>query len=163
MRAYAIELFDSYAFFLVFLHVLGAFVWVGGMIAMRLAIHPMLQHIEEPKQRLARTLEAVKNLFHLVLPFIVLILLTGLVMGLAVGTPGTPMGMFVHIKEAIWSVMTVNYVLMVRRRNQAERLFLSGDLAGAKQSLAPLSGVMLPLNIFLGVLALAVGITLRGF
>lgn len=163
MRAFAIELFDQYAFFILFIHVLGAFVWVGGMIAMRFAIHPMLQHIEEPKQRLARTLEAVKNLFHLVLPFIVLILLTGLIMGLAVGTPGTPMGMFVHIKEAIWTVMTVNYTLMVRRRNEAERLFLSGDLAGAKQKLSPLPNVMLPLNIFLGVLALAVGISLRGF
>ena len=163
MRAFAIELFDNYAFFIVFIHVLGAFVWVGGMIAMRLAFHPALQHIEEPKQRLARTLEAVGNLFRLVLPFIVMILLTGLVMGLAVGAPGTETGTLVHVKEAVWTVMTVNYALMVRRRNEAERLFLSGDLAGAKQKLAPLPHIMLPLNIFLGVLALAVGIALRGF
>jgi uncharacterized membrane protein len=163
MREFAVELFTQYAFFLVFLHVLGAIVWVGGMIAMRIAIHPALQHIEDPKQRLARTLEMVRNLFTLVLPFILIILLTGLVMGLAVGGSGTPLGIFVHLKEAIWTVMTVNYALMVKRRNQAERHFVSGDLAGARETLAPLAKFMLPLNIFLGVLALAAGITLRGF
>ncbi len=163
MRAFAVEFFSDYAFYLVFLHVLGAFVWVGGMIAMRLAVHPALQHIDEPKQRLARTLEAVGNLFRLVLPFIVLILLTGFVMGMAVGTPGTLEGTVVHLKEAIWTVMTVNYALMVKRRNDAQRLFLGGDLAGAREKLAPLAKIMLPINIFLGVLALALGITLRGF
>ena len=163
MRAFAIELFDQYAFFIVFLHVLGAIVWVGGMIGMRIAVHPGLQHIEEPKVRLARTLEIVENLFRLVLPFIVLILLTGLVMGLAIGAEGSKVGIFVHVKEAIWTIMTVNYALMIRRRNQAERYFLSGDLAGARKTMEPLAKIMLPLNIFLGVLALAVGISLRGF
>ena len=163
MREFAVELFGDFGFFIIFFHVLGAIVWVGGMIGMRIAVHPGLQHIEEPRQRLARTLEIVRNLFTLVLPFIVVILLTGLVMGLAVGGSGTPLGMFVHIKEGIWTVMTINYALMVRRRNQAERLFLSGDLAGAKKTMEPLAKIMLPLNIFLGVLALAFGITLRGF
>ena len=163
MRAFAVELFTNYAFYIVFLHVLGAIVWVGGMIGMRLAVHPGLQHIEVPKQRIARTLEIVRNLFMLVLPFIVIILLTGLIMGLAVGAPGTDEGVMVHIKEAVWTGMTVNYILMVRRRNRAERLFLSGDLAGARQTMEPLAKVMLPANIFLGVLALAVGVALRGF
>ncbi len=163
MREFAVELFTQYAFFLVFLHVLGAIVWVGGMVAMRIAVHPALQHIEDPKQRLARTLEMVRNLFTLVLPFILIILLTGLVMGLAVGGSGTQLGLFVHLKEGIWTVMTVNYALMVKRRNQAERLFVGGDLAGARKTLSPLARFMLPLNIFLGLLALAVGIALRGF
>ncbi|WP_457595805.1 hypothetical protein [Hydrogenimonas sp.] len=163
MKALAIELFNQYAFFLVFFHVLGAIVWVGGMIGMRIAVHPGLQHIEDPKRRMARTLEIVRNLFVLVAPFIALILITGLVMGLAVGGSGTPLGVFVHAKEGIWTLMTLNYALMVVRRNRAERLFLSGDLAGAKAQMAPIPNLMLPINIFLGILALALGITLRGF
>ncbi|WP_457592317.1 hypothetical protein [Hydrogenimonas sp.] len=163
MREIAAELFGNYAFVIVFLHVLGAIVWVGGMVGMRIAVHPGLQHIDDAKVRLARTLEIVENLFRLVLPFIVLLLLTGLVMGLALGAEGSQSGMFVHMKEGIWTVMTLNYILMVRRRNQAERFFLSGDLAGAGKTMEPLAKVMLPLNIFLGLLALAAGIALRGF
>ncbi|WP_456451335.1 hypothetical protein [Hydrogenimonas sp.] len=163
MKAFAVELFTNYAFFIVFFHVLGAIVWVGGMIGMRIAVHPGLQHIEEPRQRMARTLEIVRNLFALVAPFIVLLLATGFVMALAVGGSGTPLGTFIHIKEGIWTVMALNYGYMVWRRNQAQRFFLSGDMAGAKAMMEPLARYLLPLNIFLGILALAFGITLRGF
>ncbi|WP_456403614.1 hypothetical protein [Hydrogenimonas sp.] len=163
MREFAVEIFNNYAFVILFLHVLGAIVWVGGMIGMRIAVHPALQHIEEPKVRLARTLEMVGNLFRLVLPFILLLLLTGLVMGLAYGAAGGKSAGLVHMKEAIWTLMTVNYALMVRRRNFAERCFVSGDLAGAKKALEPLAKMMLPLNILLGLVALAAGIALRGF
>ncbi|WP_456449597.1 hypothetical protein [Hydrogenimonas sp.] len=163
MKEMAVELFNDYAFFLVFLHVLGAIVWVGGMIGMRLAVHPGLQHIEDPKKRMARTLEIVRNLFALVLPFIVLILLTGLVMGLAVGAPGTELATVVYLKEAVWSIMTVNYGVMVYRRNVAERRFVSGDMAGAREMMEPIPNLMLPINIALGVLALVLGIYLRGF
>lgn len=163
MRELAVELFENYAFFIVFLHVLGAIVWVGGMIGMRLAVHPGLQHIEDPKVRLARTLEIVRDLFTLVLPFIVLILLTGLVMGLVVGVSGTEPATVVYLKEAVWVVMTLNYGMMVWRRNRAERFFVSGDLAGARATMAPIPNLMLPVNIALGVLALVFGIFLRGF
>ncbi len=163
MREFAAELFGDYAFVILFLHVLGAIVWVGGMIAMRIAVHPALQHIEDAKVRLARTLEMVGNLFRLVLPFIVLLLLTGLIMGLAVGSGGTKSGMFVHMKEGIWLIMTLNYAMMVRLRNRAERFFISGDLAGARKAMEPVAKFMLPLNILLGLIALAAGISLRGF
>ncbi len=163
MREFAAELFGDYAFVILFLHVLGAIVWVGGMIAMRIAVHPALQHIEDAKVRLARTLEMVGNLFRLVLPFIVLLLLTGLIMGLAVGSGDTKSGMFVHMKEGIWLIMTLNYAMMVRLRNRAERFFISGDLAGARKAMEPVAKFMLPLNILLGLIALAAGISLRGF
>jgi uncharacterized membrane protein len=163
MKEIAVELFNNYAFFLVFLHVLGAIVWVGGMIGMRLAVHPGLQHIEDPKRRMARTLEIVRNLFALVLPFIVLILLTGLVMGLAVGAPGTELATVVYVKEGVWLLMTANYAMMVYRRNTAERRFLSGDMAGAREMMAPIPNLMLPVNIARGGLAVVLGIYLRGF
>ncbi len=160
MKEMAAEFFGNYAFVIVFIHVLGAIVWVGGMIAMRVAVHPALSHIEDQKVRLARTLEAVRGLFALVLPFIVLLLLTGLVMALAIGSAG---GAVMHLKEGIWTIMTINYALMVRRRNLAERRFISGDLAGATELMGAISKYMLPANILLGVLALAAGVTLRGF
>ena len=163
MGEVVITIFAEYAFFILFLHVLGAFVWVGGMIAIRGAVHPSLQHIEDPKVRMARTLEIMQRLFMIVLPFIVILIITGGIMAIGMGFKGTPLYGMVHLKEAIWTIMTINYSLMFIRRNKAERLFISGDLAGAKELLLPIPNFMLPLNIALGVVALAVGITLRGF
>lgn len=163
MKEAVITIFADYAFFIVFLHVLSAFVWVGGMMAIRGAVHPSLQHIEDPKVRMARTLEIMQRLFMIVLPFIVILIITGGIMAIGMGFKGTPLYGMVHLKEAIWTIMTINYSLMFIRRNKAERLFISGDLAGAKELLLPIPNFMLPLNIALGVVALAVGITLRGF
>jgi len=163
MREAIITIFADYAFFIIFFHVLSAFVWVGGMIAIRGAVHPSLQHIEDPKVRMARTLEIMKRLVMIVLPFIVILIVTGGIMAVGMGFKGTPLYGMVHAKEAIWTIMTINYSLMFIKRNKAERLFISGDLAGAREILSPIPNIMLPLNIVLGIVALAVGITLRGF
>ncbi|RUM45629.1 MAG: hypothetical protein DSY46_02335 [Hydrogenimonas sp.] len=163
MKEAIITFFADNAFFVVFFHVLSAFVWVGGMIAIRGAVHPSLQHIDDPKVRLARTLEIMHRLFMIVMPFIIVLLVTGGMMAIGMGFKGTPLYGMVHVKEAIWTIMTINYTWMFIKRNKAERLFVAGDLAGAKAVLAPIPNVMLPLNIALGVVALAVGVTLRGF
>jgi len=163
MKEAIITFFADNAFFVVFFHVLSAFVWVGGMIAIRGAVHPSLQHIDDPKVRLARTLEIMHRLFMIVLPFIIVLLITGGMMAIGMGFKGTPLYGMVHVKEAIWTIMTINYTWMFIKRNKAERLFVGGDLAGAKAVLAPIPNFMLPLNIALGIVALAVGITLRGF
>lgn len=163
MKEAIVEFFGSYAFFILFFHVLSAFIWVGGMIAIRVAVHPSLQHIEDARIRLARTLEITQRLFNLVMPFVAILLITGGLMAVGMGFKGTPMYGYVHLKEAIWTVMAINYVWMVLKRNKAQRLYLSGDLAGAKATLSPIPNVMLPINVVLGVTALAVGITLRGF
>ena len=36
------EFFVNYGHILIFLHVLSAIIWVGGMIAMRVAVHPVI-------------------------------------------------------------------------------------------------------------------------
>jgi uncharacterized membrane protein len=163
MKEAIITFFADNAFFVVFFHVLSAFVWVGGMIAIRGAVHPSLQHIDDPKVRLARTLEIMHRLFMIVMPFIIVLIMTGGMMAIGMGFKGTPLYGMVHMKEAIWTIMTINYTWMFIKRNKAERLFVAGDLAGAKAVLAPIPNIMLPLNIALGVVALAVGIALRGF
>jgi len=93
----------------VFLHVLSAFVWVGGMIAIRVAVHPVLQSIDDPKIKLGKTLEITGRLFHLVIPFILTLLVTGLMMAIATkGHHGSLKSLFLS-KEIIWIVMTLNF------------------------------------------------------
>ena len=157
------EFFQNYAHLIVFIHVLGAFVWVGGMIAIRVAVHPVMQRIDDPTIRLGKSLEITGRLFALVAPFIALILLTGLVMaGAMEGHQGAHKSLFIA-KELIWSVMTLNYLFMVFRWRRGRALFAAGDLPGAKASVGLIPVRLLPVNIFLGILALWMGVTLRGF
>jgi uncharacterized membrane protein len=147
---------------IVFFHVLGAFVWVGGMIAIRVAVHPVMQSIDDAALRLDKTLSVTGRLFALVSPFIALLLITGLYLAVVTdGHHGENSALFIA-KEAIWTVMTLNFLAMVALRAKARKLYDANKLLEAKAKVAKIPTVMLPINIALGVTALWLGISLRG-
>ena len=147
----------------VFLHVISAVLWVGGMIAIRFAVHYSIQNIVEPKIKIERTLENLKRFFNMVIPAIIILLITAIILILTLGFKGTPLYSFVIVKEAIWTIMTVVFVIIYIKRNKAEKAFIAGDFLTAKNSLAPIAKYYIPLNIVLGIAAIYFGITLRGF
>jgi len=177
MKQTMTELFGTYAHEIVFLHVLSAFVWVGGMIAIRLAVHPNLQLIEDPKVRLGRTLAITGKFFNVVIPFIVLLILTAVIMAVGLGFRDAAVDIdgnviseiamqtynLIHVKEVIWMLMTMNFTWMYIKRRKAQKLFDAENLAEAKASVALIPKLLLPINILLGIIALWLGITLRGF
>jgi len=172
------DFFASYGHLLVFLHVLSAIIWVGGMIATRLAAHPVIgrggvtpeQMLQSdvmvdmlvPKQRLGITLQITGRLFNLVLPFIVILFVTGLIMAISTGGHHGDLKPLFLSKEIIWTIMTVNFGYMYMKRAKAWKLFSKGEVALAKAQMTWIPNVLLPLNIVLGLVALWMGVSLRG-
>jgi len=172
------ELFGNYGHLIVFLHVLSAFIWVGGMIAIRLAVHPVIQQggvtaaqmlqndvmdtMLKPQQRLGITLQITGKLFNIVMPVIVILFATGLIMALATGGHQGDLKSLFLSKEIIWTVMAVNYTYMYSKRSKAWKLFINGDVALAKAQMSFIPNLLLPLNIVLGIAALWLGVSLRG-
>jgi len=157
------ELFLEYASIIIFLHVLGAVIWVGGMIAIRVAVHPTMQTIDDGKIKLGKTLMLMGKLFNLVMPFIMIVLLTAIVMLLGIGFKGTPLAPYTYAKELVWLLMTANYTYMYIQRASAQKLFDMGNLVAAKEKVSHIPNLLLPINIFLGLIAIYLGITLRGY
>ncbi len=153
------ELFAENRNLIVFLHVISAVVWVGGMIAMRFAAHYSFAELEPPL-RLARTAHALKNLFTIVVPFVVLLLATALIMAIGMDLHHSDLKFVAFAKEGIWTVMALNLTAMILRRNKAQKLIDAGDFAGAKALLGLIGTVMVPVNIALGVVAIFLGVTL---
>lgn len=157
------DLFNSYSSIIVFLHVISAVIWVGGMIAIRFAVHYSMQDIEDPKVKLGRTLESLRRFFNMVIPTIILLLITAVIMIIALGFKGTALYNIVLVKEAIWTIMLLVFITIYIKRNKAQKAFNSGDFANAKKQLTPLAQYLIPTNIVLGIIAIFLGITLRGF
>ncbi|MBE0495356.1 MAG: hypothetical protein IBX45_02980 [Campylobacterales bacterium] len=153
-------IFAQYQSIIVFLHVISAVVWVGGMIAIRFSAHYALAQLEGP-QRLARTAHMLNNLFKIVVPFVLLLLLTALIMALAMDLHQSELKVLTFAKEGIWSVMALNLGMMILRRNKAQRFIDAGDFANAKSMLGPIGTLMVPINITLGVVAIFLGVLLR--
>ena len=153
------ELYENYISIVIFLHILSAVIWVGGMIAIRVSVHPALQSIDDVKIKLGKTLQIVGRLFNLVLPFIFISLICALILIIGGGFTGG----IVHLKEAIWTIMTLNFFYMYIKRIKAQKLFNQGDFAKAKEAITILPTVLLPINIVLGLIAIFSGVLLRGY
>ena len=157
------EFFNNFSSIIVFLHVISAVIWVGGMIAIRFAIHYSMQNIEDPKVKLGRTLENLKRFFNIVIPTIITLLITAIIMIIALGFKGTALYNIVIVKEIIWTIMLIIFITIYMKRNKAQKAFDSGDFANTKKQLIPIATYFIPINIVLGLIAIFLGITLRGF
>ena len=151
------EIFADYKVIIVFLHVISAVVWVGGMIAMRYAAHPSFIEIESPAKRLERISHALKRLFTIVLPFVIILILTAVVMIKGYGLSQSEYSVLSHAKEGIWSVMFINLIVMMKRRNRCDKMIEEGNFVDAKSQLELIGKFMVPFNIALGVTAIFIG------
>lgn len=151
------EFFLANKTIIVFLHVISAVVWVGGMIAMRYASHQSFLQIESPGQRLERIAHALKRLFTIVLPFVIILIITAVFMLKGYDLSHSPLAPFSHAKEGIWSVMFINLIIMMRRRNRAEKALADSDVLLAKTQLEFIGKYQVPFNIILGVIAIFIG------
>ena len=175
MKDFIINTFANFSTEIIFLHIISAVVWVGGMIAMRFAAHQSIQMIENTHVKIERTAYALKRLFTIVAPFVVILIITAILMAVgygfraaAVDANGNVIDAYamhlynlVHVKESIWMIMSANFIAMVIRRNKAEKLIKNGDLIGAGAILKIIGKYMVPLNIILGIVAIYLGVTLR--
>src|SRR5574344_1185548 len=122
-----------------------------------------MQKIEGPRIELGRTLENLKRFFSMVIPSIITLLITAIILILALDFKDTELYKFVIAKEIIWFIMTVIFIVIYIKRDKAQKAFNVGDFLSAKNQLNPLAKYLIPINIFLGIIAVILGITLRGF
>lgn len=175
MKEFLIETFANHRTLIVFLHILSAVVWVGGMIAIRFAAHYSMQMITDPKLRLERSANTLKRLFIIVTPFVLILIGTAVLMAVGLGFRAAAvdasgnviddyaMSLYntVHVKEGIWLIMTLNFIAMIVRRKKSEKALVQGDLETAKNGLGLIAKYMVPVNIVLGVTAIFIGVVLR--
>ena len=156
--------FAEYARIILFIHVLFATVWIGGMIAIRFALHPSLVAVDDISKRLELNIAVLNRFFLMVSSAIVFIGITGIIMMLGIGFKSIPtLYLTVHIKSQIWMLMAVIYGIIYFKFTKAKKMFELGDLDGAKQKIAPLAKWLIPINIFLGLVEIMLGIVLRGY
>ena len=175
MKQAMTDIFWANTELIVFLHVISAVVWVGGMIAMRFAAHHSLASIEDPRMKLTRIAHALKRLFYIVIPFVIILIITAILMAVgwdfrnaAVDASGnvideTAMMMynFIHLKEVIWMLMAGNLGFMMWLRSKAEKFLADDNMRDAQKKLGLIGKYLVPLNILMGIAAIYLGVVLR--
>lgn len=156
MKELSITLFSNFGTLIIFLHVLSAIIWIGGMIAIRFAVHYSVQTIQEVPIKLHTALLNLKYFFNIVIICIFTLLISAIIMSQSLSLDVN----IVHYKEAIWTMMTLIFIVVVIKRNKAEHYFKNNDFKNAKAQLEPIAKYLIPINIILGITALFFGIIL---
>lgn len=170
MRDFIYEIMTDYPSIVIYLHVLSAVVWVGGMIALKFLIKSVNQELL-PEQSVITKALLIKKFFSFLVPFIVLLFVSAFFMALgykdnAIDMDGFILDIhnlevykFITTKASIWIIMVMNMILMTWVMNKA-----SSDLCKfqkSKDCMWLVSAYLLPINIILGLVAIYIGVYLR--
>lgn len=142
---------------LVFLHLLGAIIWVGGMFFAHHVMRPAAVAVLEPPQRLPLLAAALGRFFRIVAVAVVVILATGFTLLLQVGMANAPIGW--HIMLTLGLVMTAIFGFIFHglypklRRQVADKQWpAAGAVLGRIR-------MLVHINLWLGVATVAAAVS----
>jgi uncharacterized membrane protein len=170
VRDFIYEIMTDYTNEVIFLHVISAVMWVGGMMAI-LVITKTAHKTVSDERRLSGRAKLIKSYFKFLIPFIILSVITAIFMALgykdnAFGEDGFVLDMrsaeiykYITMKGSIWGAMVLNMWLMIWVISKI-------DTEGCKVQKASdcmwiVNTYLLPMNIILGLIAIYIGVSIR--
>jgi uncharacterized membrane protein len=152
------NIFSLYHDIVVFVHVVSAVVWVGGMVAIRFVVHYATANIPDTHTKLETNLIILKRFFNLVIVFVIGLLGSAVVMSFSL--QDTKLYQTVIHKEIVWVMMTVVFVYIYMLRHKAQKLFDNKEYTQTKTKLSIIPQLFIPINIALGLFAIYLGVGL---
>lgn len=170
MRDFIYEIMTDYTNEVIFLHVISAVMWVGGMMAI-LVITKTAHASVSDERRLAGRATLIKSYFKFLIPFILLSAITALFMalgykdnaiaddGFIIDNQSFEIYKYITLKGSIWGAMVMNMFLMVWIISKAE---VDGcKLQKAADCMWLVNTYLLPINIIMGLVAIYIGVSIR--
>jgi len=145
---------------MIFLHVFSIIIWIGGMAMIRCVVYPSLNSLPNDEVKTAQKINVMKRFIFIASPFILILMGTGIYLMLS----SFQGNLNVHIKEAMWLIMLLNFVFMYLQVKKAEKTVKENqDFAKAQKQLSMITNFLIPATILPGMGAIILGIMLKGF
>jgi uncharacterized membrane protein len=160
----------DYSNTVIFLHVVSAVIWIGGMMAVLVITKTAHKTVSEERRLIGRA-NLIKSYFKFLSPFILLSVITAVLMALGYKDNAIADDGFIYdlasfqlyksvtLKGSIWGAMVMNMILMVWIISKAEKA--DCKIQKAADCMWLVNTYLLPFNILLGLGAIWVGVTLR--
>lgn len=170
MRDFIYEIMTDYTNQVIFIHVLSAVIWVGGMVAIFIITKTAHKTVSD-ERRLAGRAALIKNYFRFLIPFILTLLLSAVFMalgyqdnaldddGFILDNKSFEIYKYVTMKGSIWIAMVMNMLLMVWIISKAEKKDCA--VQKATDCMWLVNTYLLPINIIMGTIAIYIGVSIR--
>lgn len=165
MQEYFIDLFGNYGRIIVFLHVLSASLLIGSMFMIRFIIKPIIMEINEEKERYTKCINILEKYLYFIFVIMMIIVSASFMMRVGLGfeyaSPTTYS--LVHVKEALWLFIAFNFGFMYWKFIKAKKLYQRREFFEVHENLNLIVKYLLPLNFILSLIAVYIGVIIRGF
>ena len=170
MRDFIYELMTDYTAEIIFIHVVSAVIWVGGLMAVFIITRHAKASVSA-ERRLSGRAKIIKNYFKFLIPFIVLLFVSSVFMalgyrdsayaadGFVLDMDGREMYDYIMLKGAIWFAMVFSMIFMFWIVTIAEKS--SCNPQKAMDCMWLVNTYILPINIILGCIAIYMGVSIR--
>lgn len=164
MRELLMEVFGNFTRLIILLHIVSAIILVGGLFVMRV-IAPVIEKLSKEEERLEKGLELMRRYGYTVVPTMLILILASVFMNVGLGFKyGNPtMYILVHTKEVIWTFIALNFLYMYIKYRSAKKAFMEKEWVEVQENLILMIHYLIPLNFVLGLIAVYLGIILRGY
>lgn len=159
------SIFGSYGRIIIFFHILSASILIGSMITIRYIVHPILIGIDDEHTRFKKCIKILNRYVYFVVILMLIIASASLFMIIGFGFEYADpiVNSLIRVKEALWVFLAFNFVYAYIRLYQAKKLFGMREFFEVKENLSLILNYLIPLNIILAMIAVYIGVIIRGF
>lgn len=165
MQDFIIETFGDFSRIIVFLHVVSASLLIGSMFIMRFVIQPVEVDVPDVKIKFTSCMEMMRRYIFFLVPVMGIIAVTAIFMHIGLGfKSGNPMNtIMVHIKEALWTFISFNFIYMYFKYLKAKKGFEEENYIEVEENVVLMVRYLIPLNLLLSIISVYFGVILRGY
>jgi len=170
MREFIYATMAEYSIFIVFLHVLSATIWLGGLVTLLVLSRKATKEVEQ-ERRFAGRAALFKKLFKFLSPFVVLVAITAIFMALGYKDNAMDAEGFVKDANSFETYQYINAKIIIYLAMVIHMVFTIWIITKAECRLCKtrratdcmwlINTYLLPINIILGMLAIYIGVIIR--
>jgi len=164
MREVLMEIFGNFSRWIILLHIVTAMLLVGSLVTIRFIVKPVMDGLENEKEKLSKALALMRRFGYFVVPVMLVMIITSVFMNVGLGFKyGDPTAYnLIHTKEALWVFIGFNFIYMVFKYNNAKKALLEDEFVEVQENVILMFNYLVPLNAVLGIIGAYLGIVIRG-
>lgn len=165
MQDFFVEMFGDFGRIIIFLHIISACLLVGSLFVMRFVIQPVEEDIVDCEIKFGSCMKMMKRYILFLTPVMFVLLGTAVFMHLGLGfKSGNPTTyIMVHIKEALWVFIAMNFIYMYLKYRNAHKGLEAKNYIEVEENMILMIKYLIPLNLLLALISIFFGVILRGY
>ncbi len=165
MEKLALEFFNDFPHYIVFLHAISMSLFIGVLFAMYVFVRPIIFKIKIPRVLYGTGIEFVKIFLIFATICLSIIIITGLLMcnGLGYKYGNPKISVIADTIKILWVFMCIGCIYTYKNYLESKKYFEQNEYIHIHENLQLVFSYVIPLNCAISIIAVYLSVFLRGY